>query len=246
MFVRALLVLVVVAGLSLALTWYFGEAVLLALGLIALQLQVLAKKIAAVEWPVILTWLKTETQLFFRIELLKKWLLTSALPLLVGSAVLRRIEAFFQTYRARVRAHYDALMGWFVGLQWYEKTVAALVVLFAALALSVASLGIWLILFSVKLPFWVIAALSAFGRMIWETIRKTAFKTAAFFQLGWIWRVIERRLPAQALARKRRLNFRIARRVVRHRRLTLRQLSSRKHILSLTLAVWAERWRSGD
>ena len=80
--------------------------------------------------------------------------------------MLRRIDAVFQTYRARVRAHYDALMGWFAGLQWYEKTVAGLIVLFATLALSVTSLGLWLVLFSVKLPFWAIATLSAFGRMI--------------------------------------------------------------------------------
>ncbi|MDU8945586.1 hypothetical protein [Ovoidimarina sediminis] len=245
MFLRALLLLILVAGLSLALTWYFGEAVLLALGLIAVQLKFVLKKLATVEWPAILAWLKTETQAFFQIELLKKWLMTSALPLLVGNALLRRIEAFFAAYRSRVRAQYDALMGWFAGLQWYEKLVAALIVLFATLALSVTSLGLWLILFLVKLPFWAIAALTALGRMIWETLRKTAFKTAAFFQLGWLWRFVRRRLPKEALDRQRRLNFRIARRVVRHRRLTLRQLSERKDSLALTLAVLRERWRGG-
>ena len=244
--IRSLLILLVVAGTSLALTWYFGEAILLALGLILLQAKVFGQKLMAIQWPAVLAWLKLEATNFFRIELLKKWMMTSLLPLLVGKALLNRIEAWFARYREMLATQYDELLGWYDGLEWYEKTIAALIVLFATLALSVTSLGLWLILFSVKLPFWLLAAFSALGRMTWESVRRMVFKALAFLQLGWLWRILRRRLPPGWLERKRRFDYRVARAVVRKRRMTLKQLAEGQRGLSLRMAILREtlrQWR---
>ena len=246
MLLRALLILAAVAAASVALTVYFSESVLLALGLILTQIKFVAKKLAAIEWPAILTWLKTEASAFFRIELLKKWFMTSLLPLLLGSALLRRIERFAASYKDAILANYAALIAWYGQLEWYEKAVATLILLFGLLGLTVSSLGLWLILFSIKLPFWIIAALSALGQMTWASIRKMAFKAVAFFQLAWAWRLIRRLLPTAYLERKRRLDFRVARMVVRQRRMTLRQLSAQKNSLSMRIAVWSGRFRHRD
>ena len=243
MLVRALLLLFAVAAVSVGLTMYFGQEVLLALGLILTQLKVLGKKLMQVELPVILAWLKHETAMFFRVELLKKWLMTTAMPLLLGKALLNRLSGFIASYRAAVAERYDAMMTWYRDLDTPVKVVALLIVLFATVALSVASLGLWLILFSVQLPFWVVAVFASTGKMIWVSTQKYAFKIVAFFQLGWAWRVIKGRLPPDYLEQKRRFDFRVARMVVRRRRLTVKQLAERKDSLSMTLAVLSERWR---
>lgn len=237
MLLRALLLLVLVAGASIWLTLYFGQEVLLALGLILLQLQIIGKKIVSIELPAILVWLKTQAAVFFRVELLKKWVMTTALPLLVGNALLRRIERFVGQYREAVAVQYEAIIGWYGKLAWYEKTVAALILIFATLGLSVASLGLWLILFSVKLPIWLLAAVTSLGRMIWVSAQKMAFRAVAFLQLGWLWRIVRRRLPQEYLDRKRRFDFRVARMVVRKRRMTVRQLAQQKDSLGMRLAL---------
>jgi hypothetical protein len=243
MFLRALILLILVAGLSIALTLWLGDEVLIALGLILVQLKVVAKKLAQVELPAIVVWLKQQTEAFFRIELLKKWAMTTVLPLIVGNAALRRLERFIARYRETIAAQYDALLAWYAGLEWYEKLVATLIVVFATLGLTVSSLGLWLVLFSVKLPFWAVAAMTSFGRMIWTTITKTAFKTAAFLQLNMAWKVLRRRLPPAYLERKRRFDFRVARMVVRRRRMTLKQLEAQKDGLSMRLALIREYFR---
>ena len=243
MFLRAVFILLIVGSVSIGLTMYFGTDVLVALGLIFVQLKVVAKKLVAVELPSVLAWLKTETSTFFRIEIFKKWAMTTALPLLVGNALLRKIDSFLTRYRAAIRRQYETLTTWYSALEWYEKIVMTLIMVFAALGLSVSSIGLWLILFSVKLPFWLVAAFSSFVQMTWVTIRKMAFKTVAFFQLGWLWRMLQKRLPEGYLERKRRLDFRVARMVVRQRRLTVRQLAERKDSLSLRWAVIRAGWK---
>ena len=246
MFLRAVFILLFVASVSIGLTMYFGTDVLVALGLILVQMKVVAKKLMAVELPSILAWLKTEASAFFRIEILKKWAMTTALPLLVGNALLRKIDAFLSRYREAIRRQYDTLIAWYSALEWYEKIVMTLIMVFAALGLSVSSIGLWLILFSVKLPFWLVAAFSSFMQMTWVTIRKMAFKTVAFLQLGWLWRIAQRRLPEGYLERKRRIDFRVARMVVRKRRLTVRQLAERKDSLSLRWAVIRAGWTKSE
>ncbi|WP_323771144.1 hypothetical protein [Antarctobacter sp.] len=238
--VRALFLLVVFVALSGAATWYFGHEVLIALGLILTQIKVLMKKLAGVELPVLFVWLKTQGAMFFRVELIKKWIMTSVLPLMLGKALLRRIQLLVKGYLEGVQLRYARLLAWFHRLSPLERAVAWMVILFASLALSVTSMGLWLILFSVQLPLWLVAAGGAALRMTWSTLQKGVFKALAFFQLGWLWKGIKRLLPAAVLERKRRTEFRIARAIVRRRRMTLKQLVDRKGRLPFKLGVLAE------
>ena len=96
MFLRPLALLVAAIGLSVAATLYFGHEVLIALGLILTQIKVIGRKLAMVELLLILAWLETQTSAFFHVELLKKWLTTTLLPLLLGQAALRRIAAWLR------------------------------------------------------------------------------------------------------------------------------------------------------
>ena len=244
MLARALALLVLFIALSGAATVYFGQEVLIAIGLILTQAKLIAKKLAGFELPALLAWLKTQAQIFFRIELLKKWLMTSLLPMVLGNALLRRIDGFLGQYRAALRSRYMGLLRWYRRLEWYEKTVATLVILFATLALSVSSIGLWLILFSVKIPLWLAAALTAFGRMVWTSVERMAFRAVAFLQLTWLWRLIRLLLPNWLLRRKRKLDYRVARMIIRRRRMTLKQLEEKKDTLPFRLAVIAEYLRA--
>lgn len=246
MFLRPLALLVVAIGLSVAATLYFGAEVLVALGLILTQIKIIAKKLATVELPLILAWLKTQTSAFFKIELLKKWIMTTLLPLLLGKALLRRIAAWVGQYRALISKRYLRLMLWYRRLHPLEKVMAALAILFATLALSVTSLGLWLILFSVKLPLWIAAAFAAFWRMAWVSMQKMTFKAVAFLQLSWGWRLLRKMLPPSWLERKRRFDYRVARAVIRRRRLTIRQLAERKDSLPFRMGILVDYWRGGS
>lgn len=238
---RAFFLLALVVGVSAALTFWLGNEVLLALGLILTQLKVLAKKLVSVDIGDIWPWIKSETRLFFRVELFKKWIYTTAVPLLVGNAVLRRAKAFLKTYLSAVQLRYTRMMTWYQELPTLEKAVATLIVLFATLALAVSSLGLWLVLFTVQLPIWVIAALAALWKMTVVSFSKWAFKVAAFFQLSLVWKMLRGQLPTDFLEQQRRLNFRLARKVVRKRRLTVQQLASGKDSLALRWALMRAR-----
>ena len=246
MFWKSLILLTLTVALSVAATLHFGNEVLIALGMILTQVKIIAKKAFSVELPWVLAWLKAQASVFFKIELLKKWLTTSLLPLLLGSAVLRRIAAFIRRYREAIRRRYMALLIWYGRLHWFEKTLAALIILFATIALSVTSMGLWLVLFSVKLPLWIAAATAAFWRMTWLSIQKMTFKALAFFQLKWLWRGISRILPASWLERKRRFDYRVARAVIRRRRLTVKQLAEKKDSLPFRMGVLVEYLRGGS
>ena len=237
MFIRGFLLLIAAILFSVAATIYFGQEVLIALGLILTQLKVIAKKLAGVELPLILAWLKTQSSAFFKIELIKKWLTTTLLPLLLGKALLRRIAAFTERYRRAVRLRYMRLLRWYRKLSRFEKVVSALIILFATLALSVTSLGLWLILFSVKIPLWIVAVATALGKMTWTSIQKMAFRAAAFLQLSLLWKGLKRLLPASWLEWKRRFDYRVARTVIRRRRMTVRQLETRKDSLPFRMGL---------
>lgn len=240
MILRAIIILSFVIAASVAATVYFGHDVLIALGLILAQTKIIAKKLPMVELPAVLAWLKAQADVFLRIELLKRWVTTSILPLIVGNAVLRQISAFIGQYQRALRSRYDAMLAWYARLGRFEKFLAALIILFTTLALSVTSIGLWLILFSVKLPLWIAALAATTGRMIWTSFQKVLFRAVAFFQLKWLWRWLRLALPERWLRRKRRLDYRIARSVIRRRRMTLRQLEARKHTLPFRLGILIE------
>lgn len=240
MLMRAILLLVFVVALSVAATNYFGQEVLIALGLLLTQAKVIAKKLASIELPVLITWFKSQAGAFLRIELVKKWLTTSVVPLILGNVVLRRVSAFVAQYRRALSDQYARLLTWYAGLGPMERAVSALIILFATVALSVSSLGLWLILFSVKLPLWIGAAVASLGRMMWSSVQKMLFRAIAFLQLAWVWRGLTRVLPASWLERKRRFDFRVARAVVRRRRLTIKQLAERKDNLPFRMGILVE------
>jgi len=243
MFLRGFLLLIAAVSLSYAATVYFGNEVLIALGLILTQLKVLAKKAVGIELPAILAWLKMQASVFFRVELLKKWLTTTFLPLLLGRAALRRVAAFTDQYRRAVRLRYMRLLRWYRRLNRWEKLLSAAIILAATVALSVTSLGLWLILFSVKIPLWIVAVATALGRMVWTSAQKMAFRAAAFLQLALLWKGLKRLLPASWLARKRRFDYRVARTVIRKRRMTLAQLEARKDSLPFRMGLLVEYLR---
>ena len=243
MFARAFALLFLAVAVSVAATMYFGQEVLVALGLILTQAKVIAKKLALVELPAVLSWVKSQADAFFRFELLKKWILTTVLPLLLGKAVLRRIATYLGQYRKMVRRRYMRLLRWYRKLHTVEKIVAAAIILCATVALSVTSIGLWLILFSVKIPLWIAAVSTALWRMTWVSVQKMAFKAIAFLQLRWLWRGISRVLPASWLERKRRFDYRVARSVIRRRRLTLKQLEARKDSLPFRMGLLVEYLR---
>jgi len=237
MLLRALAILVLVLTASLLLTWQFGAEVLLALGLILTQIKVLWVKLLSIHPPAILVWLKNELALFFRIELIKKYFYSTMVPVLLGAGIRRRMAALIGRYTAAVRARFEAMMVWYQGLDWHVKLVATLIVLAGTLGLSVASIGLWLILFSVQLPFWLLAILGTALRSTLQSLGKYAFKTVMFLQLGWVWRLIKRRLPPEYIERKRRFDFRLVRRVVRQRRMTLKQLEAGHQTVALRWAL---------
>ena len=243
MFLRAFVLLFAAVALSIAATLYFGQDVLIALGLILAKAKLIMKKIAMTDAPAIVAWAKVQAEAFFRVELLKKWITTTLLPLLLGRSLLRRIAAFLNQYRRGIRKRYMALLRWYRKLHPVEKVIAALIILCATVALSVTSLGLWLILFSVKLPLWIAAATTALWRMVWLSVQKMAFKAMAFFQLRWLWRMITRILPARWLAWKRRFDYRLARAVIRRRRMTVQQLAKRKDSLPFRLGLLVDYLR---
>lgn len=237
---RALIVLAFMVGLSIAATLYFGKEVLLALGLILVQLKIVAKKAVTFELPAFLVWVKTQASAFFRIELLKKWLTTTVVPMVLGKTVLRRISGFFKGYLTGVTSRYQALLAWYGRLSPWEKGVSALILIFATLALSVTSLGLWLIVFSVQVPLWIVATAGATWRMIWGSVQKSGFKMFAFLQLAWLWKAMQRLLPRRVLRRKRAFDYRVARAVIRRRRLTVRQLADKKDSLPFRLGLMVD------
>ena len=245
MFARAFALLFLAIAISVGATLAFGQEVLFALGLMLTQAKLITKKLALVKLPSVFAWLKAQAAAFFKIELLKKWVMTTLLPLLLGKALLRRFAAFLDQYRLAVRRRYMRLLRWYRDLHPVEKIVAALIILCATVALSVTSLGLWLILFSVKIPLWIAAVSSALWQSTWISIQKMAFRAVAFLQLRWLGKGLARLMPASWVAWKRRLDYRIARAVIRRRRMTVRQLADRKDSLVFRLGVMTEFWTKG-
>lgn len=232
---RALAILILVLTASLLLTWHFGADVLLALGLILTQIKLLWGKVLGLQLPTALIWLKSQFAPFFRVELIKKYIYSTLLPVALGAGIRRRVASLMARTKSAVTARFGAMMGWYRGLDWRLRIVATLIVITGTLGLSVAFAGLWLVLFSVQLPFWLLAILGTAARSIIQSTGKFAFKTVMFLQLGWLWRFLKRRLPPEYLERKRRFDFRLVRKVVRQRRMTWQQLEAGGIALRLAL-----------
>jgi hypothetical protein len=149
-------------------------------------------------------------------------------------------------YRRAVRLRYVRLLRWYRRLSNGEKLLAAGIILAATVGLSVTSLGLWLILFSVKIPLWIAAVAAAFAKMTWTSVQKMAFRAAAFLQLSLLWKGLKRLLPSSFLEWKRRFDYRVARTVIRRRRMTLKQLEARKDSLPFRLGLLVDYLRAGS
>ncbi|NIP18307.1 MAG: hypothetical protein GWM87_09240, partial [Xanthomonadales bacterium] len=88
---RALALLILLCLASVALSAYFGAEILAALGAILAQLKIIGAKLSAVSSRTVLLWLKAQGINFARIEIGKRWLTRSLIPLLIGAATQRRI-----------------------------------------------------------------------------------------------------------------------------------------------------------
>ena len=165
MFFRAGVILQVVSVIAISFTIYFSYDVLVALGLILMQAKVVAKKLVRVELPFVpgvTQGCKLDVPSYRVAEEMAD---DTALPLLVGKALLHKLDTFLSRYCDTICSQCDGSIGCYNALGWYVKVVATLIVVFATLGLSVSSVGLWVILVSVKLPFWLVAAFSSGVRM---------------------------------------------------------------------------------
>lgn len=235
MFLRALAILFALIAASVALSFAFGAEVLAALGLIASQLKIVLAKVASVSWKGIIVWLKAQGINFARVEVAKRWFLKSILPLIIGAAMQRRIAEFFKKFVDGFKRRRDRMMAAYRSWPKHVRIVSVLAVIAGMLALTISTMSIWLILISVQLPIWIIAATGSLWHIVWRTIQKLIFRTLAFMQLYKVWGFLKKRVPETYLRRKRAFDFRVARMVVKQRKLTVAQLHAQKH-------GWAMRW----
>jgi len=243
MLIRALAIAAALLVVSVSLTRIFGVEILVALGLLLTQLKVIAGKSGSFLLATLPAWIKMQGANFLKIELAKHWVTKSLLPMLIGAGLQRRISGWTGRLTTGFRARSARLGAWYRDLSPGWRVLGIGVALLTVLALSVTSLGLWLFVFSVQVPIWIAAAFGTIGRMLWQSGQKMAFRAVAFMQLYRIWGLVRRRLPPEYLDRKRRFDYRIARIVVRRRRLTVAQLHARKHGLALRWALLREYLR---
>ncbi|MHA3978448.1 hypothetical protein ACW9UR_12245 [Halovulum sp. GXIMD14794] len=243
MLLRALILLGLVASASVALSYMFGAEVLAALGMMISQAKIVLAKLFTVTTKGAFIWLKAQGINFARVEIGKRWFMKSLVPMLIGAANQRRIAGFFATFKESAKTRYAAMMDWYKELPLAVKIISILIVMFATLALAISSMSLWLLVFSVQLPFWIIAGATAFGTIIWKSVQKLVFRTIAFMQLYRIWGFLKKRVPPEYLARKRRFDYRIARIVVRRRKMTLAQMKTGKDSVAMRLALIREYFR---
>ncbi|MHA3914998.1 hypothetical protein [Halovulum sp. GXIMD14793] len=243
MFLRALAVLIALIAVSVALSYAFGAEVLAALGLILTQLKVVIAKTGAVTFKSIIVWLKAQGVNFAQVELVKRWFLKSILPLIVGATMQRRISEFLQRFLDGFRRRKEAMMTAYKSWPKSVQIVSALAVLVAMLVLTMTTMSVWLIIVSVQLPIWILAASGSLWTMLWKTAQKLLFRAFAFMQLYKIWDLIKRRLPESYLRRKRRFDYKVAKAVVKQRRLTVAQLHAQKNSFSMRWSLLKEYFR---
>ena len=243
MLIRALAILMSLIAVSMALSFYFGAEVLAALGAIIAQLKVVFGRVMALSSKTIFVWLRAQGINFARVELAKRWFFKSVIPLAIGAAAQRRITEIVGYLREGIRVRFDAMMARYRALPLSLRILLILIAMTATVAVTMTSLSLWLILFSVQVPVWILAGLGAVWQMLWQSVQKLVFRTLAFMQLFRLWGVLRDRVPPAYLQRLRRFNFRVARVVVKNRRLTVAQLHNQKHSWGMRWALLREYFR---
>ena len=235
MFIRALAILAVLAGLTLGVSYYLGAEILAALGLIVSQIKIVAGKIAALSSRTVLVWLKAQGLNFARVELGKRWIVKVLIPMLIGASLQRRISLLVADFVAGFKLRVQRLNAVYQTWPMPVKITAMLAVLCAVLLLALSSMSLWLLIFSVQLPIWIMASVGSLGGILSRSLQKLLFRTVMFMQLHRLWGAVKRRLPQSYLDRKRRFDYKVARIVVRRRKMTVAQLHAQKD-------GWAMRW----
>ncbi len=215
---RALALLALVIAASVALSLVFGTQVLAALGLMIGKAKLLAANALAAVAKGAGVWLRAQGVRFARVEIAKRWVYRSLLPLVIGAAGQRRVRALLRHARRAVRRRHDAMMAWY-GRQPLALRVATVGLAIAAmLALTATSVGIWVLIFSVQVPVWILAGLGSVGSLIRDYVERAVFKTVVFMKLDRLWAWAEARLPRGLRRAKRRADLKVARTVVKGRR----------------------------
>lgn len=240
MILRAAILLVIALMASAIATYMFGQEVLVALGLVLTQAKLVAKKLAGLELSVILAWAKLHGSAFLKVELIKKWVNATLVPVVLGRTLFRRLSQVTLRYRRRVGHRFVRLWHWYMHLPGSVRILATIILVLGTLSLSVTSIGLWLILFSAKLPLWLLAMVQSTIVMVISSVEKSLFRAIVFLQLGWLWAGVKWVLPQAILDRKRRFDYRMIRAIVRRRRLTVRQLAHRKDKAFFRLGVALE------
>lgn len=235
--IRALVLLSMAIGASVWATYAFGQDVLFALGLIFVQIKVLGQKLITLKPALMLAWLKAHALVFVKKDVPYKWVSSVLLPLVMGKAFFRRIGQIVQRLTRPIAERRARLMAWYAGRTGAEKVLLTLTLVSVTLALSVTTVGLWLVLFSVTLPLWLVSILLTLINVTLRSVEKYIFKLLAFLHLKWVGRMALRLLPASWVARKRRFDYRVARAVVRQRRLTIRQVAERKDNLPFRIGL---------
>ncbi len=244
MFIRALAILFLLIAASVALSFAFGAEVLAAVGLILSQLKIVLAKVGALSWKGAVVWLKAQGVNFARVEVAKRWFLKSLLPLIIGASMQRRISQLFDRFLTGFRKRRDAMMDTYRGWPKPVRIVTVLAAVAAVLALTITTMSVWLIVISVQLPIWIIAASGSLWQILWRFLQKLVFRTLAFMQLYRVWGALKKRLPESYLRRKRAFDFRVARMVVRQRRMTVAQLHAQKNGWSMRLSLLRAYFRN--
>ncbi|PWJ21272.1 hypothetical protein [Jannaschia seohaensis] len=244
---QSILLLALAVAASVFATLQFGDEVLIALGLILVKVKLLWGKLLSIKPPALWSWLKQQGAVFLRKDLPYKYLSSVVVPMTLGRRLLRRISETISRLLAPVTRTQARMMAWYGRQTGLARACLAVALLGLTLALTVSTIGLWLILFSVSIPLWLAALGLTLGRMLLASAQKTVFKMIAFLQLKWLWRGLRRLLPQGWLDRQRRLNYRLARAVIRRRKLTARTLAGRKdelrYRLGLILEILASRFR---
>lgn len=243
MLTRAVAVLAFLIAVSFGLSWALGGEALAALGLILVQLKIVFAKVGTISTKTIIAWVKAQGVNFARVEVAKRWVLKSLLPLIIGASLQRKIAAVFGKFLEGYKRRKEALMANYHSWPKPVQAIAIACSLLAILAMSLTTMSVWLFIFSVQLPIWILAASGSLWKMLLGVVQKLLFRTIAFMQLYKIWGFIKKRLPESYLRKKRQFDFKVARIVVRQRKMTVAQLRAQKDSLGMRVALVREYFR---
>ncbi len=189
-------------------------------------------------------WLKLMLVNFFKVEILKKWMITVAIPLLIGIKNRQSLKRFLRRLRTRVELRRRYLMLRYRALSPVWRLVLGVGVVGAILVLSLFVWWFGFLLFLVKIPAWISGPLWYLWSFFTLAIQKAVFQIVVFLHLDRLWRRLKSFLPQRIIRRWRAANYRALRMAIKRRNLTADQLKVKKQKLTLRLSLRKERNRN--